>query len=639
MKLVYKLSGANGGKAARCALFFTVYYLFLYLVVDLRLIYHGGGLIMNFPAFFLGWGFFRQFLGFPGGIVQYLSALLSQFFRIAWASPLVVTAQAALISFVTFSIIKTATSRRSFYAALLPAALLLVLYGQYTYHFVTTTALLVALVFGLLQMKISSKGATTGLAGFILLSVFVYYVSGGAYLLFAAVSFINELLFKRRPLPAILYLLLAVAVPYIEGVLILGVSIIDAFTNLLPFHWRTLSHEVAGRMVTVVCVLYLFLPVLLLAFAIQRLMPSASLQQQNPGNLFDKTGLLPLIGKWCRAIFAHRWLVDSLALLAVAAAAVFFGYNSRQKTLLSVDFYAHQADWKKVLAAGSGNPTHPYVIHAVNRALYHTGRMTDDMFRYPQQPNALLLTNDTSWPAYWRVFDTYLDLGLVNLAEHALTQCLEIYGRQPVILRRLALVNMAKGNTGAARVCLGALSKTLFDANWAADYLEKIRIDPNLSADAQVQQLRRLMPQQDREFTAFDPNLLLDLLDTNRQNRMAFEYSMAFYMLTMQLDKFADNLGRLNDFDYPQIPKLYEQAVLIHQTNTKKIIQLSGRQISEQTRRQLNEFLYIYLTKWAANKQSAFRELAGSYGDTYLFYYTYGFSGMKNTVRNAGNEP
>jgi hypothetical protein len=622
--------------------FFVLFYLYLWLAVDLRLIYHCGGIIPNFPVFFRGWAFFGEFISRPGGPVEYISAFLSQFFYIGWAGALVVTSQAALISFVTFSIIKTATSRRSFYTALLPAALLLVPYGQYKYHFVTTTALLVAIAFGRLQMKISSKGATIGLAGFILLSVIVYYVSGGAYLLFAAISFIDELLFKRRPLPAILYLLLAIAVPYVEGVLILGVSIIDAFTNLLPFHWRTLSHEVAGGMVTVVCVLYLFLPVLLLAFAIRRLILPASSQQQNPGNLYDKTGLLPLIGKWHRAISARRQLVDSLAVLAVAAVVVFFGFNSRQKTLLAIDFYAHQADWKKVLAAGSGNPTHPYVIHAVNRAMYHTRRMTDDMFSYPQQPNALLLTNDTSLPAYWRIFDTYLDLGLVNLAEHALVQCLEIYGRQPVILRQLALVNMAKGNTGAARVCLGALSRTLFDASWAADYLEKIRIDPNLSTDREIQGLRELIPQTDTDFcfgTAAAPDKsLLALLNTNRKNRMAFEYLMALHLLTGQLDKFVQNIGRLDDFDYPEIPRAYEEAILLYTSIRERPVDLHGRQISAESQQRLEKF-NLTLLLCGGNKQAAFRELAGSYGDSYLFYYTYGFSGMKNTVKNAGHEP
>jgi hypothetical protein len=108
MRISYrKLSNQSLGRAARTLLFFILFYLYLWLeVVDLRLIYHGGGMITNFPVFYRGWTFFRPFLSYPGGPVEYVCAFLSQLLYIGWAGAIVVTAQAWLICLCTGYILK-----------------------------------------------------------------------------------------------------------------------------------------------------------------------------------------------------------------------------------------------------------------------------------------------------------------------------------------------------------------------------------------------------------------------------------------------------------------------------------------------------------------------------------------------------
>jgi hypothetical protein len=206
---------------------------------------------------------------------------------------------------------------------------------------------------------------------------------------------------------------------------------------------------------------------------------------------------------------------------------------------------------------------------------------------------------------------------------------MDTYGERPIFLKRLALINMAKGNIGTARVYLGALSRTLFDAGWARSYLERIERDPNLSTDKEVQQLRSMMPAIDRDFTSGNENMLLDLLDKNRRNRMAFEYLMAFYLLTGQFDKFAGNLNRLDDFDYGRIPRVYEEAILFYNFVRKTRIELRGREISPESRERFIGFRNIYIGRYGTNDKAALKELSRDYGDSYLFYCLYGQSGMK----------
>ncbi len=269
------------------------------------------------------------------------------------------------------------------------------------------------------------------------------------------------------------------------------------------------------------------------------------------------------------------------------------------------------------------------VIYAVNRALYHTEKLNLDMFSYPQHTDTLFLTTKGSEFDYWKKFDFYIDIGLMNIAQNDLTECFEVFGARPMILRRLALVNMVKGDIDSAGIYLGALRKTLFDADWANKYLDRLNTDPNLASDDRIRHLRSVMLKKDYGFSSFDiEDILSKLLKENRQNRMAFEYLMAWYMMKRQLDKFVLNLDRMNDFDYIRIPRLYEEVVLVQLYRARKPINLFGRRLTSESKQRFELFSQTY-QRYGANRQAAVNELAKDYGDTYMFYYMYDFSGMK----------
>ncbi len=187
---------------------------------------------------------------------------------------------------------------------------------------------------------------------------------------------------------------------------------------------------------------------------------------------------------------------------------------------------------------------------------------------------------------------------------------------------------MVKGNIDAAKVFLGALGKTMFDADWAGDCLKKIECDPNLSTDKEVQYLRSVMVEKDTILT-IEPNMLQDLLDKNRHNRMAYEYLMGYYLLRGQFDDFVRNLGRLDDFGYTHIPRVFEEAILFYNNTKQTQIDLHGREISTESRERFNGFLEVLFGRHRGNKNEACDELANNYGNSYFFYCVYGQSGIK----------
>jgi hypothetical protein len=340
--------------------------------------------------------------------------------------------------------------------------------------------------------------------------------------------------------------------------------------------------------------------------------------------------LLANIFSWYRGSPKLKWTLESALLIVIAGGAVLLSRNENLRTRFKVDFYAYHKMWPELLTSAKHNPYDPFIAQAVNRALYHSGRLGYDMFSWPQHQDYLFLSDEKYKWMYWQIFDVFLDIGVINLAENALAECLEGLGSRPMVLQRLALINMVKGNSGSARIYLGALSKTLFHCRWANDYLDRLKTDPNLSNDQYIQQLRSVSL--DRDCPSYDlanETTLFWLLEKNSKNRMAFEYLMAYYMLNKYLGKLVENIDRIHDLGYRELPAHYEEAILIHAYGTGKSIDLSGYSASPQKHRQIQEFTGI-LGRYGGDKKAAYTELSKKYHDTYFFYYIYTPSNRKS---------
>ena len=301
-------------------------------------------------------------------------------------------------------------------------------------------------------------------------------------------------------------------------------------------------------------------------------------------------------------------------LIAATAAVLLLYRNPKVKTLFETDYFSYHGQWSKVIEIGRRNPYHYLLCHAVNRALYHEGRLADEMFAFPQRPEALLLTKQE---ALWQKFDTCVDMGLVNQAENALMICLETYGQRPLLLHRLARVNKIKGNISTARVFLGALAKTPFWGRTARDELARLDADPALSQDAAIQHWRSIMLRQD---FVRDADTLMLLLTENPANRMAYEYGMAGLLLTKRLDQFAQNVDALRPAAAPRDPRHHVEAVLLNRALKRQPIDVPGQTIPRETKIRLHEFFQA-VQQHGKDKAEAREALRGSYSDTYYFYY------------------
>jgi hypothetical protein len=609
----------------RDVLFFALFYLYVWIVVDVRLIYHASAIVPDnlfkgITGFFCEWTFFSRFMSFPGGPVQYVCTFLVQFFSLAWAGALVITLQAWLIAVCTDKIISALGMVRFRWIKYVGPTLILITYTLYFYRFVDTMALLVALSFSCLYLKTRSMRQVYCACIFVALSVVLYYLAAGVSACFAVICVIWELFFTRRWRLGLFFIVIGSALPWIEGVLVFGVNGANAYSDLTPWMWKHTGPFLVPEIKYVRYMLHLMIPVFMLCSAIVGVVfRSKSVGEPPVKN--QESGELSAIQRFA-TIRSLWWAVRTAALFLVAGASVVYFHDPNRKAILAIDYCNHYRMWPELLRDVDRFPNNIAATGAINRALYHTGTLGSDMFKYPQHPDRLFLTADIYSTMPWMKYDVYMDLGLLNLAEDYLTVTMGHFSDHPVVLKQLAKLNMAQGDMATARVYLGALSKTILFNDWADEYLAKIEKDPTLEKDGEIQKYRSVSIEKDDLMSFFSvETFLLALLEKNPDNRMAFEYLLAHYMLNKNIKEFMNHIGRLDDFGYTQTPRYYEEVIMIYNNgHPRNPFVLSGRPVSVETRKRVRHVSRIR-KRYRDNKRAAYTELESEYGDSYFFYF------------------
>ncbi len=573
--MLRRLEGFEGRAAlvSQWMLFFCLLFYLLWKQVDLRIVYHGGGLIASFPSFYWGADFFRETLSQPGGWLQYLNSLLMQSFYHSWLGALVVTGQACLLSCLLRACLKSTGGSSLGLFALVPGVFLLALYARPTYSVAAVTVsscALFALGMALLLLRIRFPVVALQCGAFLLGSALVYYVSPGSSLLFLLLMLL--LCVRQRQSMVVLGVLVAgaVSLPLAIGCWGYGMSPRESYLSAMPFAVSSRVLQSAG-----LGLLYL---VYFSAFVLGMIgwawdaMSGSPLRGNSPASP-DRAG--EEVGKRGKAapggartprpggVFVGVPLRagEALALLLVTYGIWAISVDQETRTVMHVDYFAHHREWNRVLEAAQGDVRSIHVQCAVNQALFHLGRLGDDLL-LTQNPEALLLYDHKFRPD-WNVIDVYLDLGFVGMAHHYLVEAMDIYGERPSLLRRSVLVNLVLGNTGTARIYLRALAKVPFHRAWANQWLKEMESDTSMAQNKEVARLRELVMKKNQMVPLPMEKLMLSLLEANPRNRMAFEYLMAHYLITKNMQGFISQLGRLDQFTMGELPRLYQEAIVV----------------------------------------------------------------------------
>jgi hypothetical protein len=608
---------------------FSLVCLFLGLVVEPKWVYHSfGTIILDAPVFSTGGTFAWASLALPGGCISYGSGFLSQGYASSWLGSLIIAVTAwCLYSLLRWHLAYAGLLEARILASV-PVVLILMVYNRYQHPLTACLTVSMGLLFSLVFEKVPWRGplVRTGIYG--LMAVAGYWLMGtGGLAIFALLTTIYSLLVRRQWTLGVAALPAGAAIIWILADRVFDMSPKQAFLVLTPFSQNTLKGMKTIPWVWIVA-LYAFAPVALLFTAAWKRIGSpqadgqtarthASRPKKTPGAYRSKGTFLGTL---------KRLALPGLA-MAVGGLGLIWSFDSMNKQFVRMNALSRQGRWAEVLKAAHRLPRgawNVFCTHDINRALFNTGRLPYEMFSFAQNPHALLLTDQEieSSLTLLKLCDIYLEMGGVNAAEKFASEFLVLSGPFGVILERLAWIHIIKGEPDTARVYLHALQQDLIWQVKAGALLDALSRGLQPPQAAQVQRLRKSV-RPNGLFGADLEAILGQLLEYNPRNKMAFEYLMAMYLLTGQLDKIVANMERLPQFGYPDIPTHYEEAILLYYGLQGRKVELNRFPIKQETLQRYVEFAQLNNSMETTDPKAVLSQLAHRFGKSYFFYYRF----------------
>jgi tetratricopeptide (TPR) repeat protein len=605
--------------------FFSFLFLFVWLRVDPVINYHYPGFyrydsVEVYPAWFL-----TDTPAWPGKTVERLASLLTPAFAGNLGGAAVITLIAFLLCWSFGLVLSRNGAKYTHGLRYVPAAIMLL---QYWYQFnplPASIAFIIAFSFVWFYQVRSGPNPVRRCAIFVIFAIHVLAFAAKAYLVFSLLCIIHEFAVKRNKTVALAETAMAFLLPAVLCGLFFPHY---AWTKALSFFLPLLPQSASFTALLPFLFWIVFPGIPIVALFDKRFVKTAAVFEWGKLRAVSSAlhgmyrGMLPGLLLGLSTLLVIRYNHDP-AVLARSNAAM-------NHAMLTQNWGRLLDEAKKIPVRSLDDPQ----IHLVDRALYHTGRLLTDLFRYPQSKNTLLLfpfSSSVNALAPVNRFGalvwggrTFYELGSVNNAEHCALEALaEFY--YPQGLQLLSMIYAVKGMPEAARTCLNALYKDPGYRRWAGRRLDLLEADPSLSQLPEVGDTRAILLKREFIQTGIPP--LSALVRENPQNRMAFEYLIAWNLIQRSLDSLVNYIPAFRGMGYQNLPLLYEEALILYAALTEKKPDLNGYALSSEATASFETFYTIFYEKYRGRTDLAQDELARSSGDSFYFYYLYGFSG------------
>ncbi len=263
-------------------------------------------------------------------------------------------------------------------------------------------------------------------------------------------------------------------------------------------------------------------------------------------------------------------MVLSYVLMIVAS---WFGikasFDEMTYDLIDYDFLVRTEQWDKIIEKAEKKPaTTPLSVSCVNLALSQKGMLADRLFEFYQNGGEGLFptfTRDMISPV--STAEIFFRLGMVNDAERYMFEAQEAipnYRKSARLTRRIIECEIINGNYKVAAKLLRRLQKTLFYSNWANQTMALLGNEKAINQHPVYGKLRKYREKkQDFLFSDQEMDQMLGLLFLNdNHNKMAYEYLVCYELLQRDMEKFMQYypLGRFVDYDH--IPRSFQEILI-----------------------------------------------------------------------------
>ena len=282
-------------------------------------------------------------------------------------------------------------------------------------------------------------------------------------------------------------------------------------------------------------------------------------------------GMIPCRQKSLQKLQQSKVVIVLSYVLVIVAS--WFGikasFDEMTYDLIDYDFLVRTEQWDKIIEKAEKKPaTTPLSVSCVNLALSQKGVLADRLFEFYQNGGEGLFptfTRDMISPV--STAEIFFRLGMVNDAERYMFEAQEAipnYRKSARLTRRIIECEIINGNYKVAAKLLRRLQKTLFYSNWANQMMALLGNEKAINQHPIYGKLRKYREKkQDFLFSDREMDQMLGLLFLNdKSNKMAYEYLMCYVLLQRDLNKFMQYypLGRFVGYDH--IPRSFQEILI-----------------------------------------------------------------------------
>ena len=239
-----------------------------------------------------------------------------------------------------------------------------------------------------------------------------------------------------------------------------------------------------------------------------------------------------------------------LLVAVIMGTAVWKNGNYKAEKVMQYDFMASHQLWNRIIeAANAEKPNNQIGVTVQNLALAMRGQLTQHMFDYHQNGIAGLLPDvqsDATSPM--PTAEAFYQLGMINVAQRTVFEAQEAildFQKSGRCYKRLAQTNLIIGSYEVARKYLMALQKTLFYREWANETLPLLGDEEAIAKHPEYGRLRKWAYKDNFFFSDHvTPEMLESLYSGCTDNSMAYQYLMAYYMLTGDRERYNNFISK-----------------------------------------------------------------------------------------------
>lgn len=563
------------------SIFFIITFFYFLLIGESVLKYQEEQFLFRFSTEYL-----NGFLTMPGGLLEYTGKFLMQFYAVPLYGALLLAIAVISPGILMNKFLRNTNSNPglSLVLPIIVTSLLLILQNQYSHVMYYDLGIICVISWFLFTLKFSRY-----YLHIILFPVF-YYFTGAFAILFVIAYLIYTLAFikGRQKIYSSAFIII---VSLLTFLVFKSVLFLVSSKTLLTYPLPAITQSFQKLFFIILSVFVALFPVL------------------GMSSVLKKTRILFI------RLIAVSFIIFSALLLTGT-------YNPSLASILKIQECAYKDDWNKVIELSEKSHQENLISqYFYNTALAEKGSLCEKLFTTGQSfgTKALILPwgdQNLERGAYF-----FYATGLVNEAHRWAYEEMVVYGLRPHNLIMLIKTSLLNSDYRMAEKYINILRKTLFYRKDAIRYENLLNNKDLISKDNELGKVAQIIPQKDFIIYMDSPedNLPM-LLESNPDNRVAFEYMISWLLLEKDVETALSNLHLMKSMGYTSLPRSVEEAVMIYYNSQHKLPDMNGYSVSSETQNRFNLYINKYLQ--ARNNPSTFQsQMKTQFGNTFWYYY------------------